>query len=154
MLSILSDAALFCRTKCAGPTIAPTGTRCILSVCLTTWMNPSTQSAQSWGSLYFVGITTAYSSDWGRNVHCWVFFHLLENVHIVFPAGMHSWNWWIWFSGVQLKYIQEEKELGLGRCYLGHCPYIGPRCNEIHAWSLGWHPYCLPCNHVPEAQLT
>ena len=48
--------------------------------------------------------------------------------------------------------IQEKEELGLGRCYRGHCPYIGPRWNEIQIWSLGWHPYILPCNQVPDTQ--
>jgi len=104
MLSILSDAAWFSRTKCAGSTIAPTGTICILSVCLTTRMNPSTQLAQPCWSLYFVGITTTYSWGWWRNIHCWVCLHLLEKVDIDFPAGRHSWNWRIWFGGVQLKY--------------------------------------------------
>jgi len=103
MVSILSGAA-FSRTKRAGPTIALTGTICILSVCLTTRMNPSTQSAQPYGSLYFVGITTAYSQAWGCNIHCWVFLHLLEKFDIVFPAGRCIWNCRIWFGGVQLKY--------------------------------------------------
>jgi len=85
-------------------TISLTGTICILSVCLTTRINPSTQSAQPCGSLYFVGITTAYSWTWGRNIHCWDFLHRLEKVDMVFPAGRRSWNWRIWFGGVQLKY--------------------------------------------------
>jgi len=104
MLSILADAAVFSHTKCAGPTIAPTGTICILSLCLTTLMNPSTQSSQPCGSLYFVGITTTYSWGWGRNMHCLVFLHLVEKVDIHFPAATHSWNWRIWFGGVHLKY--------------------------------------------------
>jgi len=97
------DAA-FPSTKCAGPTIAPTGTICILFICLTTRMNPSTQSAPPWRSLNFVGITTAYSWAWGHITHCWVFLHLLENVNIALPAGRRSWNGRIWFGGVQLKY--------------------------------------------------
>jgi len=96
------DAALS-HTKCTGPTIAPTGTICILFVCLTTQMNPSIQSAQPWKSLNFVGITTAYSWAWGCNTHCWVLLHLLEKANIAFPAGRRSWNRRIWFGGVQLK---------------------------------------------------
>jgi len=96
--------AAFSRTKCAGPTIAPTGTICILFICLTTWMNPSTQSAQPWRSLNFVGITAAYSWGWGRNTHCWVVCHLLEKLDNAFPAGRRSRNWRIWFGGVQEKY--------------------------------------------------
>ena len=104
MLLILSDAALFSCTKCAGPTIAPKGTICILSVCLTTRMNPPTEAAQPCGSLYFVGITTTYSWGWGHNIHCWVVLHLLENMDIDFPADRYSWNRRIWFGGDQLKY--------------------------------------------------
>ena len=100
---MLPDAPFSC-TKCAGPTITPTGTICILFVCLTTRMNPTTQSAQPWRSLYFVGITNAFSWTWGRNTHCWVFLHLFEMVDIAFPACRRSWNWRIWFGGVQLKY--------------------------------------------------
>jgi len=44
--------------------------------------------------------------------------------------------------------IQESKELRLGMCYRGHCPYIWPSCYEIQAWSLGWNPYILRCNQV------
>jgi len=72
---------------------------------LTTRMNLSKQSAQQYGSLYFVGITTTYSWAWGCNTHCWVFWHHLENVNFAFPAGSHSCNWRIWFGGVQEKYI-------------------------------------------------
>jgi len=104
MLSILSDAALFSCTKCAGPTIAPTGKICMISVCFTIRMNSSIQSAQPCGALYFVGITTAYFWGRGCTIHCWVYLHLLEKVDIVFLAGRHSWNWRIWFGGVQLKY--------------------------------------------------
>jgi len=96
--------AAFSLTKCAGPTIGPIGTKCILVVCLTTRMNPSTQSAQLWRSLNFVGITTAYSWAWGGNTHCWVVWHLLEKVDNAFPAGRRSWNWTISFGGVQQKY--------------------------------------------------
>jgi len=80
-----------------------TDTLYILFICFTTRMNPSTQSAQPWTSLIFVGITTVYSSTWGRNTHWWVFFHLLKMVDIALPAGRHCWNWRIWFGGVQLK---------------------------------------------------
>jgi len=97
------DAA-FSHLKCAGPTIAPMGTICILFVCLTTRMNPLTQSSPPWRSCNFVEITTVYSWAWGRNTHGWVFLHLLENVDIALPAGRCSWNWRIWFCGVQLKY--------------------------------------------------
>jgi hypothetical protein len=48
--------------------------------------------------------------------------------------------------------IQQKMELCLGRCYWVHCLYIGPRCHEIQAWSLGSHRYILPCNQVPDAQ--
>jgi len=67
-------------------------------------MNQSTQSAQPCGCLYIVGITTAYSWTWWCNIHCWDFLHHLEKVNMVFPAGRRSWNWRIWFGGVQLKY--------------------------------------------------
>jgi len=67
-------------------------------------MNPSTQSAQPWRSLNFVGITAAYSWAWGHNTHCWVLLHLLENIDIALPAGRRSWHWMIWYGGVQLKY--------------------------------------------------
>jgi len=107
------DAA-FSRTKCTGPTIAPTGTICIVFVCLTTRMNPSTQSAQPWRSLYFVAITTVYSWAWGRNAHSWVILYLFEKVDIAFPAGRHSWNWRTWFGGVQLKYTTEIEGI---RCW-------------------------------------
>jgi len=109
MLSILSDASLFSHTKCAGPTIAPTGTICILSACLWTQMNPSTQSAQQCGSWYFVGITIAYSYGWGHNTHYWLFMHLLETVDIVVLEGRCSGNWRIWFGGVLLRYNTEEE---------------------------------------------
>jgi len=105
---MLPDAA-FSRTKCAGPTIASTGTIYIWFVCLTTRMKPSTQSAKPWRSLYFVGITTAYSAAWGRNTNRWVVWHLLEKVDNAFPAGRRSWNWRIWFGGVQLKYNAAKK---------------------------------------------
>jgi len=97
------DAA-FSHTQCSGPTIAPTGTICILFVCLITWMNPWTQLAQPWRFLNFVGITTAYSWAWGHNTHCWVVWHLFEKVDNAFLAGRCSWNWSMWFGGVQLKY--------------------------------------------------
>jgi len=109
MLSILSDAALISHTKCAGRTIAPIGTICNVSVSLTTRMNPSTQAAQPWSSLYFVVITTAYSCSWEHNIHCWVFFHLLERFNNMFPMGRRSWNWRIWFGGVRLKYNTGKK---------------------------------------------
>jgi len=110
MLSILSDAALLSRTKCACPTIASTSTICILSVYLTTRMNPSTQSAPPWRSLNFVGIATAYSWGWGCNTHCWVFWQFLEKVDIVFPVGRGSWNWRMWLGGAQLKYNTANQE--------------------------------------------
>ena len=103
MLSMPPDAA-FSRTNWAGPTIAPTGTICILFVFLTTWMDQPTQSAQPWRYLYFVGITTAYSWAWECNTHCWVVWHLFKKVDNTFPAGQRSWNWRIWLGGVQLNY--------------------------------------------------
>jgi len=96
--------AAFSHTKCAAPTIAPTGTICILFVYLTTRMNPSTQSVKPWRSFNFVGITSVYSWAWGRNPHCWVILHLLDNVNVALRAGRRSWNWRICFTGVQLKY--------------------------------------------------
>jgi len=95
------DAAFFW-TKCASPSIAPMGTLCIIFICLTTWMNPSTQSAQPWRSLNFVGISTLYSWAWAQDTHRWVFLHLLQMVDIAFPAGKRSSNWRIWFGGVPL----------------------------------------------------
>jgi len=103
--------AAFSRTKCAGPTIVPTGAICIIFVCLPTRMNPSTQSAQSGRSLNFVEITTVYSWAWGRNTHCCFFLHLLEQLNIDLPAGRRFWNWRIWFGGVQLKYNTEKEEI-------------------------------------------
>jgi len=97
------DAA-FSRTTCASPTIAPTDSICILFICLTTQLNPSTQSAQPWRSWNFVGITTTFYWAQGNNTHCWVFLHLLENVDIALPAGERCWDWRIWFGGVQLKF--------------------------------------------------
>jgi len=114
MLSILCDTA-FSGTKCAGPTIAPAGTIRILSVCLTTPMNLSTQFAQQCGSLYFVGITTAYSWAWGCNINCWVFLHLIEKVDIILPVGRYSWNRRIWCGGVQLKYITGKEGTRLSK---------------------------------------
>jgi len=151
MLSILSDSA-FSHTKCAGPTIALTGTICILSVRLTTQMNPSTRSAQLCRSLYYVRITSTYSWAWGCNIHWGVFVHLIEKFDIIFPAGRCSWKCRIWLGEIKKSWIQEKKDHGVGWCYRGHCPYIGPRCYEILAWSLGWHWYILPCNQVPDAQ--
>jgi hypothetical protein len=104
MLSILSDAT-FSRTRCGGPIVAATGTQCILSVSLTTEMNPSTQSAQPCRPLYCVGITTASGSAWGRNIYWTVFSHLLDQVSTVFPPGRRSCNSGIRFCGVQLQYI-------------------------------------------------
>ena len=108
------DAA-FSWTKCAGPTTARTGTICIIFIWLTTRMNLPTQSAQPWRSLYFVGITTTYSWAWGRNTHCCVFWHLLRKVHNAFPAGRSSWNWRIWFGGVQLKYHTRKRGICPGK---------------------------------------
>jgi len=48
--------------------------------------------------------------------------------------------------------ILEKLELSLGQCYRDHYLYIGPWCYENQAWSLHWHGYILPCNHVPDAQ--
>jgi len=105
---MLSNAAFYC-TKCAGPTVAPTGTICIISVCMTTRMNPSAQSAQPCGSLYSVGITTAYFWTRGRNIHCWVFLHILEKVDIDFPVGRLFWHWMIWIGRVQWKYNRRKE---------------------------------------------
>jgi len=101
-LSILSEAALL-RTKCGGATIDPPGTIYILLVDLITWMNVLIHSSELCGSLYFVGITTAYS--WGSelNTDCWVLHHG-DNVNIVLPACKSLWNWQIWFGGVHLTY--------------------------------------------------
>jgi len=119
--------AAFSSTKCADQTIASMGSICILFVCLTTQMNLSTQSAQPWRSLYFVGITTVYSWAWGHKTHCWVFLHLLEKVNNAFPGGRRSWNWRIWFGGVQLKYNTGKEWIcsskGLSRSFSSLCVY-------------------------------
>jgi len=120
------NAAFSC-TKCACPTITPMGTICILLVCLTTRINPSTQSAQLWSSFYFVGITTAYSWAWGHNIHCCVFWHLLEKVNNASQAGRGAWNWRIWFSGAQLEYTTGEEGIRplkvLSRSFSSLCVY-------------------------------
>ena len=99
----MSPDAASSHTNSACPTITPRGTLYISFVCSTTQMNLSTHSAQPWRSLNFVGITTAYSWGWGRNIHCWVFLHLLQNIDIALLALRRSWNWRIWFGGVELK---------------------------------------------------
>jgi len=131
--------AAFSRTKCAGPTIAPTRTICILFVCLTTRMKLSTQSVQPWRSLYFVGITTAYSWARGRNTHCWVMLHLLEKVDIAFPAGRRSGNWRIWFGGVQLEDNTGKQAIRpwkvLSRSFSSRCIYC-----TLTLWASGMIP--------------
>jgi len=107
---MLPDAA-FSPTTCAGPTTAPTDTTWSVFVCLTTRMNPSTELAQPWRSLYYVGITTAYSWAWWRNTHRCVFCHLLAKDDNAFPAGRHSWNWRIRLGWVQLKYNTGTEEI-------------------------------------------
>jgi len=59
-------------------------------------MNLSTQSAQLYRSLYFVGITTTNSCAWGHNIYCSVFFHLIKRVNIVIQAhrGFRNWSFW------------------------------------------------------------
>jgi len=104
------DAAFSC-TKFAGLAIATKRTICILVICLTTRMHLSTRSAQPWISLYLVRMTIAYSWARGRNTHCWVFLHLFEMVNIAFLAGWHYWNWRIWFSGVQPKYMTGKERI-------------------------------------------
>jgi len=136
---MLPDAA-FSRTKCASPTIAPTGRICILFVCLTTRMNPSTQSGQRWRSLYFVVITTTHSWAWGRNTHRWVVWHLLEKVDNAFPAGRCCWNWRIWFGGVQLKYNTGKEGICpwkvLSRSFSSLCVYWTKML-----WAFGMIPW-------------
>jgi len=136
---MLPDAA-FSNTKRAGPTIAPTGKIRILFVCLATRMNPSTQSAQPWRSLNFVGITTAYSWAWGRNTHCWVVWLLLKKVDNAFPAGRRFWNWTIWFGGVQLKYNTGKEQTRpckvLSRSFSSLCVYWTPML-----WDSGMIPW-------------
>jgi len=127
----MPSAAAFSRTKCAGPTIAPTGTICILFVSLTTRMNLSTQSAQPWRSLNFVGITTAYSWTWGPNTHCWVILHWVEKVNVALWAGRGSWNWRIWFGGVLLKYNTGKE---------GICPW--------KVWSRSFSSLCVYCTQM------
>jgi len=118
------DAAFSC-TKCAGPAMSPMGTIFILFVCLTTRMNSSTSSAQLWRSLYYVGLTTAYSWAWGHNTQCWVFLHLLEKVENAFPAGRRSWNWRIWCGEVQLVYTTGGE--------------------GIHPWKVLWRSFSSLC---------
>jgi hypothetical protein len=48
--------------------------------------------------------------------------------------------------------LQKQKENGVGRCYRGNFPYIGPRSYEIHPSFRGWHLYILPSKQVPDAQ--
>jgi len=123
---MLPDAA-FSRTNCAGRTIAPMGSICILFVCLTTPMSWSTQSAQPWRSLNFVAITTAYSWGWGHSTHRWVCLHLLEKVDFDLPAGRPSWIWRILFGGVQIKYNTGKEAIRpwkvLSRSFSSLCIY-------------------------------
>jgi len=128
------------RTKCTCPTITLTGTLCILFLCLTIRINPSTQSAQPWRSLKFAGITTSYSWAWGRNTHCWVVWHLVEKVDNAFPAGRRYWNWRIWFGGVQLKYNRRKEGTRpwkvLSRSFSSLCGY---RAQML--WDSGMIPW-------------
>ena len=134
-----SDAA-FSLTKCAGSTIAPTGTIFMVFICLTTRMNPSTQSAQPWWALNLVGITTAYAWACGRNIHCWVFLHLLENIDIALQAGKRRLNWTIWFGRVQLKYNTGKEGICpwkvLSRSFSSLCVYWTQML-----WALGMTPW-------------
>jgi len=119
--------AVFSSTKCPGPTIASTGTICIVFVCLTTQMHPSIQSAQPWRCLNFVRITTAYSWAWGHNTPRWVIRQRLEKVDNAFLAGRYSCNLSIWFSGVHLKYNTSQGGIPprkvLSRSFSSLCEY-------------------------------
>jgi len=98
-----------------------------LFLCLTIRMNPSTQSAQPWTSLYIIGITTAYSWAWGRNTHREVVWHIILKADNTFLAGRRSWNCRIWFCGVQLKYNTGKEGIGprkvLSRSFSSLCVY-------------------------------
>jgi len=114
-------------TICVDPIRTPMGTIWIVFVCLTTRMNPSTQSAQSCGSLYLVLITTVYSWPCEHNTHRWVRLHLVAKVDIAFPAGRHCSNWRIWFSEVPLKWNAGKEGIrpwkGLSRSFSSLCVY-------------------------------
>jgi hypothetical protein len=84
---MLPPNVAFSCTKVACPTIAPMGTICILFITVITWMNPSIQSAYTWRSVNWVGLTTAFTWAWGYNTHHWVYLHLLERIDISLPAG-------------------------------------------------------------------
>ena len=151
----MPPAAAFSHTKCADPTITPTGTICMVFVCLTTRMNPSTQSAHHedlWALLELLPrnleledvIPSAESSctSWKRSI-------LLCRRAGAPEIGGSDWVESSW------SIIQEKREFVLRRCYRSHSlhfAYTGPRCYELQAWSLGWHWYILPCNQVPDAQ--
>ena len=93
----------------------------------TTRINPSTQSGQPCNCWYIVGITTVYPWAWGRNTPHWVLLHLLEKVDKAFLAGKRSWNWKIWFGGVQLKYNTGKEGIHpwkvLSRSFSSLCVY-------------------------------
>jgi hypothetical protein len=123
MQSILSDTA-FSHTTCTSPTISPIGSFCIISLCLTTRINPSTQSAEICGSMYCVGIAAAYSWIWRCNIHCYVFVNLWEMVNIGILAGISSRNWRIWSRWVQLKYNAGKEQTRPRKVFLrSRCVY-------------------------------
>jgi len=165
--------AAFSHTKCVGPTITPTGSICIIFVCWTPRMNPSTQSAQSRRSMYFVGITTAYYSAWRLTTQWWVFLHLFEPVNNASLLGRCSWNHTIWFSGVYQRYNTGKEGICpwkvLLRSFSSLCLYwtqilwascmipwlalvystlqYSPRCStDISLWN-GW-PGCRCCLRI------
>jgi len=151
---MVPNAAFSC-TKGVGPTIAATGTICIVFVCLTTQMDLLIQSAQPWGSLNFVVITTAYYWTWGHNTHCWICLHLVERVNNAFRlAGCPEIGGSDSVESSQ-RIIQEKKEFILGRCYQGHSHnflYTGHKCYELQAWYIDWNWYIVPCNQVPDTE--
>jgi len=136
---MLHSPAFSC-TKCGGPTIGPKGRIGIWFVWLTTRMNPSTQSAHLWKSLYFVGITTGYSWAQGRNTHWWLFLNLSERVNIALPVGRCSRHWRIWFGGVQLKYNTGKEGICpwkvISRSFSSLCVYWTPML-----WASGMIPW-------------
>ena len=77
---------------------------CILLVCLTTCIIPWTLSAQPYRALFMIGITTAYSWAWWCRTHCYVILHGFELVDNLLQAGRCSYDWRIWFHGVQLNF--------------------------------------------------
>jgi len=152
MESILSAAA-FSRSKCAGPTIAPTVQYALYQ------------------SVWQPGWTCQHNQP-NHADHCTLFEsppHMLgpQEIISIVECSWTSQIRWIsffrWVGAAEIggsdlvesgsSMIHEEKENGHGRYHWGHCPYNRPKCYEIREWSHCWHRYILPCNQVPEPEL-